>query len=498
VTWEEPDPAELLILASDSDWNLILDRYPCVNDRPLRRCLEVARLGGASTVAIETRYIDRDYRSEFTSFYSKTFGPVPDSAHRLHFFRSLLAEHQLWDLPQDAGYLGYVVIRPSELGRVGRTVLAPPPGLATAVRASVKETINFFGQNLSVEGMPFVQQDTQLGRCAHAAMWMCHYLAHRHGSVERKTMAEVSLYADPGLGIGRPLPSSGLTVPQLLELSRVFGLPPIFYDIENLPTARAPWAAQPPPKVPAAIRKRHPGFWDGRIFQICCRYLNSGIPLLVTTEDHVFVLCGFRRRPRRGKLDWIEFVRHDDQCGPYLVVNDVFSDQDPETNHVYTPWQSLIVPLPEKLWLPPDPVERKAAEELEALARRVAKEVPESNAFLRRVKSKRLGLRTYAISSNEFKLALKGRVDELLCREYRVARFSRYIWVSEIVDRDLRSAGSPPVLGEAIFDATSSEHNPAWLALHTPGVAVIARSDGGIRPLRCAPGPYPSGGVGPP
>ncbi len=497
MSWEDPDPAELLVLGSDPDWKSLLDRYPCVNQLPLKRCLEVARLGGASTVVIETRYIDRDYRSEFSAFYSRTFGAVPDSAHRLHFFRSPLAQHQLWDLPADSGYLGYVVIRPSELGRVGRSVLKPPPGLDDAVRAKIEDAVNFFGQRLTVEGMPFVQQDTQLGRCAHAGVWMCHYLAHMRGDVERKTMAEVSLSADPGLGMGRPLPSSGLTVQQLLELLRLFGLPPIFYDIENLPSSTGPWAL-PPSKLSPQMRKKHPGFWDRRIFQICCRYLNSGFPFLVTTQNHVFVLCGYRRRPRNGAADWIEFIRHDDQRGPYLTVDDVFADRDPDTGYQYAPWQSLIVPLPDKLWLPPDPVERQAADLLEGLANRVRRQVPESAHFLRRVRTRRIGLRTYAIPSNEFKLALKGRVDDSLCREYRVARFSRFIWVAEAIDRDRRAAGDPPVLGEAIFDATSSEHNPVWLALHTPGVAVIARSDGGIRPVRCAPNPYASGGVGPP
>lgn len=388
-----------------------------------------------------------------------------------------------------------MVIRPSRLGRVGRAVLKPPPGLDAAVRARTKDPVNFFGQNLIVDGMPFVEQDSQLGRCAHAAVWMCHYLAYRRGDVERKTMAEVSLSADPGLGLGRPLPSSGLTVQQLLEILRIFGLPPIFYDIENLPNSGAPWAP-PAPNIPRSTRRRHPGFWDSRIFGICCRYLNSGFPFLVTTEDHVFVLCGYRRRPRRGAGDWIEFIRHDDQRGPYLSVSNVFADRDPTDGYQYTPWQSLIVPLPDKLWLPPDPVEREAAALLEGLARRVS--FSEAAEFLKQIKKKQITLRTYAIASNAFKLALKGRVDDALCREYRMARFSRFVWVAEAIDRRRRAAGTSPVLGEAIFDATSSEYRPEWLALHIPGVAVVSRSDGAFRTVRCAPDPYNSGGTGPP
>jgi hypothetical protein len=217
AAWEDPDPAELLTLVSDADWTALVGRYPSVNLRPLQRCLDVARACGAVTVVIETRYIDLDYRSEYSAFYSRTFGNIADSSHRLHFFKGALKSEQLWKLPQDHGYLGYVVVRPSELGRVGRAVLEPPPGIREAVRTHVIDVVNFFGQNLEVQGTPFVQQDTQLGRCAHAAAWVCHYSAFRRSDVARRSMGEFGLSVEPGLGFGRPLPSEGLTYQQLLS-----------------------------------------------------------------------------------------------------------------------------------------------------------------------------------------------------------------------------------------------------------------------------------------
>jgi hypothetical protein len=129
-------------------------------------------------------------------------------------------------------------------------MLQPPPGMADAVRAQVRDQVNFLGQNLIVDGVPFMQQDTQLGRCAHAAAWMCHYAGHRRDGVARQPMADFSLAANPGLGYGRPLPSQGPTVQQLLELLRTFDLP----------------ASCPPRPV------------DTRLVGICCRYLNSGLP----------------------------------------------------------------------------------------------------------------------------------------------------------------------------------------------------------------------------
>lgn len=497
--WEEPEPAELRLLVTDADWASLAARYQGHNPRPLDRCLEVARAGGATTVVIETRYIDLDYRSEYSAFYARTFQSVPDNAHRLHFFRAPLTADQLWRLPDDHGYLGYVIIRPSELGPVGRTVLQPPPGMADAVRTQVRDQVNFFGQNLTVEGVPFMQQDTQLGRCAHAAAWMCHYAGHRRDGVARRPMADFSLSANPGLGYGRPLPSQGLTVQQLLELLRTFDLPASFYNVRQLPASQlVPWA-DPPPQPPTNQPGAHPGLWDTRLIGICCRYLNSGLPVLVASGDHAFVLCGYHRERRAGKRDWITFIRHDDQRGPYLRVGNVLDDIDQDTGYRYSPWQCLIMPLPAKLWLPPEPAEFVGAVLLRGLAQALRGPVPEAELLLKLIEGGRLAVRTYALEANAFKTGLDRGMDEQLVREYRLARFSHYVWVVEAIDRDQRNDRLPCVVGEAIFDATSSENAPNLLGLHVPGAAWVHRTTGPPRfPIRCAPDPYWSGGVGPP
>ena len=499
LDWETPDPAEILVLAGDADWEALAQRYPSTNEAPLLRCFEVARANGATTVVIETRYIDLDYRSEYSAFYSRTFQAIPDSAHRLHFFRAPLRSEQLWQLPVDHGYVGYMVVRPSELGRVGRAMLPAPPGLESAVRTAVTDRVNFFGQELRVEASPFVQQDTQLGRCAHSAAWMCHFSAFLRGDVSRRPMAAFSLSADPGLGLGRPLPSPGLTVHQLLELLRIFDLPPAFYYVQNLPpSSQLPWP-EPDPTPPSDAPDRHPGFWDWRIIRIVCRYLNSGLPVLVGTRDHAFVLCGYRRDVREGARDWITFIRHDDQRGPYLLVGDVLNDID-SSGYSYSPWEYLIVPLPEKLWLPPEPVEATGAFLMQGLATNVARQVPEATQLSAAITAGELALRTFAIRSNSFKASLDGRLEPSLVREYRLARLPRYTWVVEAIDRRLRAAGQPCVLGEAVFDATSSETLPKALIVHIPGIALLEHvgiSSDPPRLLRCGGSAYETGGVGP-
>src|SRR5688572_17175844 len=103
-SWELPFPFAHHRLSTDADWDRLRDLYrrepgdgtlhltatssPSASDRPLMRCLEVARLGGSRTAVIETRYIDSDYRSEYSAFYSKAFRSYEDSTHRIHFFQA--------------------------------------------------------------------------------------------------------------------------------------------------------------------------------------------------------------------------------------------------------------------------------------------------------------------------------------------------------------------------------------------------------------------------
>ena len=202
ATWEMPDPGEVRVLGSSSDWDDLANEYELLladdlpgdhmgpHMGPFNRCLAVARANGATSVVVETRYLDLDYRSEFSSYYSHGFRTPPHSSRRLHFFRAPLRDEQLWDLPAD---LGYVVMRPVPLGPVGRTMLCPPPGMQDAVRTAVTETVTFFGQALLITAVPFMQQDAQLDRCAHAAAWCCHYSAYRRGEVSRRSMASFSL-----------------------------------------------------------------------------------------------------------------------------------------------------------------------------------------------------------------------------------------------------------------------------------------------------------------
>jgi hypothetical protein len=498
--WDEasPDRPDLVQHPTTRDeWLVALDRYlHARNDLPLLRCLDVVLTRGATTLVIERRYLDIDYRSEYSTYFSRLFESVPDTTHRLHFFTGHVTREHLGLINEGHGYLGYVVVRPTEKGPISRAMLRPPLDIEDSIRASVTERVSFFGEYLEVTGVPFTQQDTQLGACAHAAAWICHFTASLRGDVTRRPRAEFINMVNSSLSLDRAIPTSGLNVGQLSDLFRSTGLPSIFYALGRLPTERLPWQPSSPTDpgpLPDGTRPP-PGTWDHGVVPILTRYLNSGYPVLVGTQDHAFVVCGYRRSPTRS--GWIDFYRNDDQRGPYMLIENVLQDKE------QTPWSTLHVPLPEKIWLGPEAAERIGGLALVATSSGIRDQLQtlyggpiESLRDL--IDHNTLALKTYVTRSNEFKARLiERRIPEGMVRAYRLAGLSRFVWVVEAVDRDLRAAGEPCVLGQAIFDSTSDDTVPNLIGLDVHGV-VWPLLNGGA-PRLTPTGPYLSGAVGPP
>ncbi|MGO8875492.1 MAG: hypothetical protein ACLQNG_06985 [Acidimicrobiales bacterium] len=480
---------------SAAEWRSVMQPYFGVRNAPLNRCMDVAISNGACTVVVERRYYDVDYRSEFSEYFSRLHGDVPSITHRLHFFADVIELSDVGNLQHDKRYLGYIVIRPTPLGPISRAMLKPPPDIFKAIRARVSEDVCFFGDKLSVEGVPFTQQDGQLCKCAHSAAWMCHYAAYLRGDVARVPRAEFATQVNASLNNSRLMPSSGLTVSQLSDLFRTFRIPAVFYALGELPDDRLPW--QPPPATPpppdAQGRVPVAGYWDHGVVPILCRYLNSGLPVLVGTHDHAFVVCGYRRsKTRQG---WIDFYRNDDQQGPYMPVADVLNDSG------QTPWRTMHVPVSGKMWLSPEAAELYGGKVLERASSATAQPIsrmygapvePLSNL----IAGDRLALKTYICRSSAFKEALLERGLPLeLARLYRLAPMSRYVVIVEAIDRTLRSANEACVVGQAILDSTSADSAPSLLAFDVHGVGWPMNR---LKPEVCITGPYLSGAVGPP
>jgi hypothetical protein len=452
-------------------------------DRAWARCLHIARDNGARMAVIETRYYDADYRSELSAFYSKTFAHHEDTTHRIHFFGALIRP-PVWKNLDSETYLGYVNIRPQVAGLVGRTMLLPPEPIRAAVRTAVKETVHVFGRKLEIRAVPFTQQDARLGSCAHAVAWMCHYSAFLgERGVRRRLMADFSLAVHSELAPGRPLPTMGLTLEQLCGVLTEFHLPALHYELATMLNSDRPaeWGARD--ESPDASAKR-----------TCCRYLNSGLPLIAIilcqrgTEApyarHALLVCGYTR-PDDDSAS-VSLIVNDDRRGPYLLVDHLFADRDDAAQESYR-WEHVLAPMPEKVWVSGEVAERFGAlRMMEAAEKAIALKSHEgARRFRDEVNQGSLTLRTYATTANRFKERLLERMsDSVVLGHYMEARLPRHIWVVEAIDRGLREAGHKEggtrgrsvkcVVGEIILDATSFEGWPTVLAIRLPGLLSMA------------------------
>jgi hypothetical protein len=221
--------------------------------------------------------------------------------------------------------------------------------------------------------------------------------------------ADLAVQSNASLNTSRTLPSAGLNVAQLSDLFRLFGLPAVFYLLGDLPDERLPWQPSPahPPPPDATGRTPPAGAWDHGVVPILCRYLNSGLPVLVGTHDHAFVICGYRRSTTVP--GWIDFFRNDDQRGPYMQVPDVLNDSG-------TPWRTLHARVSGRIWLSPEAAELRGGKVLEASSSSLATPISAMygsavESIPELIASNRGALKTYAIGSSSFKAALIDRVE---------------------------------------------------------------------------------------
>lgn len=251
--WED-GLADFYELNSTADWLALQARYEHGRSRqthnlqPWRRCLQIARSVGAVSVVAERRYICYDYQSEFAAFYTHIHAGIPPTTHRLHFFADVVNQDNYMRLAgEKKGYLGYIVCRPRDLELVGRTVLRPPSDIP--VQTAVKDVVTFFGQQLHVYGVPFMQQDERIGVCANIAAWIAHYTAYRREFFSRRYVAE---FLNRGADYFRPKAAIGLQPLELLALLDLVGFRTEFLPREpddSIPVTRYPWdkSLQQPP-----------------------------------------------------------------------------------------------------------------------------------------------------------------------------------------------------------------------------------------------------------
>ena len=472
--WSPDDePASTRQISAAADWQALADFYTEGRPSPqLFRIFEIAEQHKVRSVLIEHRYIDLDWRAEYSRFYSTTFRRYPSVCHRLHFFTKPLPA-DLGDLSGLQGaYRGYSIMRPIPWAPVGRTMIAPPPELDAAVGCYSTEEVDLLGWPFKITSVPFVSQDGEYLRCAHAAMWMVLQHEHLRQGLPRRSPFEVHDAALGGVIVNRQVPSDGLSIHQMLAGMTALGLSP---GLVRLPASRTESAGA--------------GFLS--LYAIACRYINCNLPPIIISEEHAWICVAYARKPSPGHSR-LTLYRHDDAAGPYIAIDDPFD----EPNEAHRPWHSALLPLPPKIYM--------TAERAEAVGRwwftRRLRTVGGDDLLAQAHAGDHLTFQAYGQRSSVYKqaLVLRAGFDPGLAREYRLSNWPRNLWVVEAIDRRLREANQPCVLGEVIVDPTAHHEptavDPGILATHASGRYEATSPDHRLpRWLATSAEPYQSG-----
>ena len=436
----------------------------------------------AKGVLVEHGYVDKDYRSTFYNFYAKMGRPYRPDCVRLHFFDSTVSyDETRTDLectdnrPQDH-YFGYIVLRPTIVATLGRSLLSPDMRLGARGRAIQSlHHINLLGHQLPVWGFPSMAQHIDIAVCAHVSCWaILRYYSETFPQHREYLLHDITKLVAP-FDPGGLLPSLGFSVLQAERVFQAAGCFPLLVGRGNSSS-------------------------DESFFSQFLAYLESGFPLFVEipSKSHAVVIVGYSWKktavspPTSPSHVWTQveiLLTVDDNLLPYATVplqSNPTASQLP--SYGADLFNSFIVALPDKLYYPADAMEvtcRSVKRSLER-SRGPCQEPLELQRYFITTVSR---LREHA---HEHRTLLGDTLVGLIMR----LETAQFVWVVEYCSVAQWQAGR--VAARAIVDATASSTDkmPIWL-LHDEEVAhVFDRSSPEMQPTpihldRTTLGPLP-------
>ncbi|HIJ95546.1 MAG TPA: hypothetical protein HPP94_07395 [Desulfuromonadales bacterium] len=394
-------------------------------------------------VLVEKSYIDKDYRDTYSNFYSKKFANRPSTAYRLHFFNCLIPAEHLFSLDQyKDNYIGYSVIRPTQLNAIGRTILDPCKlSRITGMTCATDFSVHLFGVKFTVKGFPYISQDSDVTICAHAAAWMAfRYFSERYSAYREVFPYEITQLSR-NVSLGRLLPSKGITAYQITEIFSNYGFYPEIYSNTQYPD---------------------------NFYRLLYYYIESGIPVVACTTKHAITIIGHvsdynLTATNNNSEDYLTgYVANDDNHWPYQLV---LRRGLPESGHCsklkIEDLVCFISPLYEKMYL--------SAEHIEGLTDKILEHPSFGvNAVSKLVPKDKLIKRIFLTSSRSYKKFRRENPLPFGLQDYYLQLpMPKFIWICE-----LSMGGFYPnkqIVGEIIFDATASHRDRfSFLAIHYP------------------------------
>jgi len=476
-----------------------------VYQTPWSEVISHLEIFGTQTLLVQRGVFDPDYREEHQAFYARQHRAVDRECIRIHAFstpagpyltaanadvsvrrKAVLAFLDAASADEDS-YLGFVTLRPLQHAPVGATILRLPDENTPTVWD--RFDVHIAGREFKVAGTPFLQQDSAVGVCAQASMWMAlRSLRRRHGNASYSP-AELTEAATHYLAADRPLPGrQGLTTGQMLDAIRFAGHDPLHVQLRNVNDKSRPKA---------------------EVIADAAPYIDSGLPVLMVlakssadgTEPpagqatapaqqetpfdpagHVVVAIGLQTASSRVSdsrktvqahhpvqvdlgywpaSNWVRgFVVHNDAVGPYNALESREPKKLEPPDYFIEDACGLIVVLPSEIFT--------NAREIGDLALRafwracafafatagVNEAKAPNDLVLRPVLCTRHAFRKWARNDPDLHQEIKER--------YCTDTLPRFVWVAEFHDVHTFNPNDESVksrVGEVVLDASADPYN---------------------------------------
>lgn len=332
---------------------------------------------GTKTIVVEHPYTDKDYTEDYASYYARCHEGYKKDCTRLHFFGTAF-DHAMFDgavagndeaiATLKRSYQGFIVVKPLPSTVVGRTCLRTY-GNAGRVRSfPVLHTYkaHLCGIELTVDSVPFQEQDTDVAACATSALWSalhCTGLLFQHHIPTPAEITEAA--AAHQRPFGRPLPAAnGLTYGQMADALRSERLEPLLLKANDLLFLRIAARAYLDARVPCILigqvgRGLRPNFQvlGAHAMTVTGFSLPASQPEPFGTTGCLFRATAVER-----------LYAHDDQVGPFarlrfeagssLLGTSMLDPQTRTRGDINFGPEMLIVPLYHKVRVPIETIVR--------------------------------------------------------------------------------------------------------------------------------------------
>lgn len=417
-------------------------------------------IGYPLTIVCEYYYVDKVFRDSYYNYFSSKHFEIGKNCKRLSFFNREIQPEKFYnnyldDNDLQSSFIGTMVLKPLEIGKIGRTLFDPKKLHINQcyVRTTRFDTV-ILGHALYIDAFPFSAQDTETMTCAETTVWnILEYYGTRYS--EYKTILPSNMINKLELiSQERNLPSRGLDYGTVSKLLKMFGFSPRIYALKAF--------------LGDEIKYKN-------IFHY---YVESGIPLAVGVSGkdsqgseigHSIVCIGHEKKKAdvssidKNDIDGVPYIDTASYSDKYVVMDD---NQKPYTIESFndltlysdTKVDVFAVPLYKRIIL-------EAGDAADIFYSVISDKYLGFNHMLSQISEKiddnnPVVVRIFLTSSRKYKsIRAKDTQNKSAAYFYSNFIYPKFLWVAEISTHN--AFNEEKVYGEIILDATASRYNRA-------------------------------------